>query len=318
MVSVITTNYIQFILLSLGMIFITVYGLIQIGWIDIVNTVAEKYGRNGFNPFASGSQFGWSFLTWQILFQLAVLTIAPYITMRLFSSKDSKTGMKIFTWSSILFLARAVIPIFWGILALAYFSDQSGNALEAMPKMIAEITPGFLLGLIFASMLAASMSTYASYLLSWSSVISQDLIGVFVEWIIRKKLQNRSKLLISRCTMAFVILFIIWWSFFYQPADLLFFYLMLAVNLFLAGTLISAIFGLYLSDKKFGLFRAQPMGSYLAFTLGALPCLFYFISNKAAANPSLFGIWSFGLALAGMIIGSVLYNIWLSIHQLEK
>jgi SSS family solute:Na+ symporter len=316
MVSVIITNYVQFILLSFGMVFITVLGVYKIGWSNIINAVQVNFNEQGFNSFAEGGNFGWSFLLWQLLFQLAVLTIAPYITMRLFSSKNTKTGKKIFTWSSIMFLARAVIPIFWGIMALAYLTTKPDDPLQALPLMILNITPKGILGLIFAAFLAASMSTYASYLLSWSSVISQDLLGVAIRKITQKEISSKTQMIISRCTMAGVMLFIIWWSFFYKAEGLLFFYLMLAVNLFLAGTLVSAIFGIYFTKNKFGLIKARSFGAYLAFTLGAFPTIWYFFPNHPPASQ--LGIWGFVLAFLGMIVGSVFQNIFQPITFKEK
>ncbi len=316
MVSVIVTNYIQFILLSFGMVFITVFGVLKIGWSNIVQTVQVNFNTQGFNPFSEGGNFGWSFILWQLLFQLAVLTIAPYITLRLFSSKDSKTGRRIFTWSSIMFLARAVIPIFWGILALAYLSQKADDPLQALPLMILNLTPKGILGLIFAAFLAASMSTYASYLLSWSSVISQDLLDVALRQITKKDISNRTQLIISRCTMTGVILFIIWWSFYYKAEGLLYFYLMLAVNLFLAGTLVSAIFGIYVTDQKFGLVKARSLGSYLAFTFGAFPTIWYFFPDHPPASQ--LGMWGFILAFVGMIIGSVVQNLFYPVKLEES
>jgi SSS family solute:Na+ symporter len=51
MVSVIVTNYIQYVLLSFGMIFITIYGIYIIGWGNIVTSVTEQLGEKGINPF---------------------------------------------------------------------------------------------------------------------------------------------------------------------------------------------------------------------------------------------------------------------------
>lgn len=307
MVSVIFTNYVQFILLSLGMVIITVLGVVKIGWTNIARAVESNFGAAGLNPFAAGSEFGWTFLAWQLLFQLSVLTIAPYITMRIFSSKDTRTGTRIFSWSSLMFLGRAFMPVFWGIMALAFLSDKPDDALEALPRLILGLTPKGLLGLILAAFLAASMSTYSSYLLSWSSVISQDLIQVAYKKITGRDMRNKSQLVVSRLTMAAVILFIIWWSFFFKSQELLFFYLMLAVNLFLAGTLISAVFGIYIHDEKFGVFRGRSLGAYLAFTLGALPTVWFFFPKHPPA--SRLGVWSYILAFAGMVAGSVVQNL---------
>ena len=307
MVSVIFTNYVQFILLSLGMVFLTALGFLKIGWPRIVSASAAAFGDAGLNPFAAGGQFGLGFFLWQLLFQLSVLTIAPYITMRIFSAKDARTGTRIFTWSSVMFLARAIIPVFWGVMALAYLTGKPEDPLQALPLMIVRLTPKGLLGLLLAALLAASMSTYASYLLSWSSVISQDLIGVAYERLTGRPLGERRRLLVNRATMGGVILFIVWWSFIFRSEELLFFYLMLAVNLFLAGTLVSAIFGLYLHDRRFGIFRGRCWGAYAAFILGAVPTVLFFL--PAHPPVSRLGILSYVLALAGMVVGSAAQNV---------
>lgn len=306
MVSVIFTNYVQFVLLSLGMVLITVLGTAKIGWPNIVRAVNDNYGAAGTNPFAPGSQFGWSYLVWQTLSVLSV-SIAPYMTMRLFSSRDSGTGKRILTWSSVMFLGRAFIPVFWGIMALAFLATRPDDPLQALPLMIAGVTPKGILGIVVAAMLAASMSTYASYLLSWSAIISQDIVGVAVKRITGRKPGNRAQLTVSRVTMAAIIVFIIWWSFFYKSEEMLLFYLMLAANLFLPGTLIAAIFGLYGKKKSWGLLRARTLGAYLAFTFGAFPTVWFFLPSHPPAGR--LGALSYAAALAGMILGSVLQNM---------
>jgi len=306
MVSVIFTNYVQFILLSLGMVLITVLGTVKIGWPNIVRAVNDNYGAAGTNPFAPGSQFGWSYLVWQTLNVLCV-AIAPYMAMRLFSSKDSRTGTQILTWSSVMFLGRVFIPVFWGILALAFLPAKPDDPLQALPLMIAGLIPKGLLGIVVAAMLAASMSTYASYLLSWSAIISQDIIGVAVKRITGRTLASRKQLVVSRLTMAAIIVFIIWWSFFYRSEEMLLFYLMLAANLFLPGTLIAAFFGLYGKKTSWGLLRARTLGAYLAFTFGAFPTVWFFLPSHPPAGK--LGALSYAAALVGMILGSVLQNI---------
>ena len=51
MVSIILTNYLQYALLSFGMIFLTVYGVYVIGWEKIVAAVVSHLGEKGINPF---------------------------------------------------------------------------------------------------------------------------------------------------------------------------------------------------------------------------------------------------------------------------
>jgi SSS family solute:Na+ symporter len=306
MVSVILTNYIQYILLSFGMVFITVYGVYIIGWDNIVSSVTAKFGEKGINPFFPSlikGEFGVGFLVWQILEWTAILIAWQAIALRLFSSKDSKTGMKIYKWSGLMFLFRGIIPIFWGIMALAYFTEPV-DGLDALPLFIRDIVPAGILGLIFAGLLAASMSTYASYLLSWSSVVSQDIVGVIIRTITKKEISSKRQLMISRITVAVVMIFIIWWSLFHKLEGYLYFYLQMTGMLFLPGALVSIGFGVYWK-------KARSAGAYLAFTLGAIPPLLYLFLSEEVKNEwaSVFGWGGFLLALIGMLAGSLIHNI---------
>jgi solute:Na+ symporter, SSS family len=302
MVSVIVTNYIQYVLLSLSMIAITAFGIFKIGFPDIIESVRAGLGPKGLNPFTPSflkGEFGLGFIVWQILLWTAVLTSWQVVAMRIFSAKDSATGRRIFTWSSLMFLSRAILPIFWGAVALAYLG-RVDDPLTALPAMLVAITPRGLLGILLGSLLAASMSTYASYLLSWSSVISQDLIGSAARFLTGREFSSKTQLAISRVCMAALMMFLIWWSLFHRIEGYLYFYLNMTIMLFVPGTLVSVALGLYWK-------RARAGGAFAAFTLGALPPLLYFLPGSPDA--SLLGWGSFLLALTGMIVGSLVHGV---------
>jgi SSS family solute:Na+ symporter len=306
MVSVIITNYIQYALLSFGMIFITVVGFLKIDWSTIVQAVTTSIGEKGINPFIpsfTSGEFGLGFLVWQILFWIALLVGWQAISMRLFSSKDSKTGQKIYTWSGLMFLSRAVLPIFWGIMALALLGPDV-DSLDALPLFVLEVVPKGFLGLIFAGLLAASMSTYASYLLSWSSVVSQDIIGSILKFFTGKESSNKNQMIISRITMALVMIFIIWWSLFHQLEGYLYFYLNMTGMLFIPGVLIGVAFGIYWKKANSG-------GAYTAFTLALVPPFLYLVlpQDVRAGWTSMMGWGGFALALIGMVLGSWIHNL---------
>ena len=305
MVSVIVTNYIQYVLLSFGMIFITVYGIYKIGWGNIVSSVTEKMGEKGINPFTPSileGEFGIGFIIWQVLFWIALLVGWQAISMRLFSSKDAKVGQKIYTWSGLMFLSRGIMPILWGVMAIAVVGTDI-DSLEALPLLLLKIVPSGLLGIIFAALLAASMSTYASYLLSWSSVVSQDIIGSIVNYITKKEMDSKTQLLVSRITMAGVMIFIIWWSLFHEMEGYLYFYLNMTGMLFIPGVLICVAFGIYWK-------KARTLGAYLAITFGAiLPMLYLIWPTEVQDYASEIGWGGFVVSLIGMVIGSVIQNI---------
>jgi SSS family solute:Na+ symporter len=301
MIAILLTNYVQYIFLSLAMVAITLFGLFKIGLPSMGRAVMQNIGPAGFNPFSPNAwagDFGIGFLVWQVLMWTAVLSGWQVVAIRMFSSKDARTGRRILAGSSMLFLARAVLPIFWGIMALALLGPGQ-EPLLTLPRMLVQITPRGTLGLLLGSLLAASMSTYAGYLLSWSSIISQDLIGMAFRTLMKRDLNPKQQLRLTRVTMAALMLFLIWWSLFHKVAGYLYFYLNMTIMLFIPGTLIAVAAGLYWK-------RARTAGAYLGFTLGALPPIVYFFTRSVSA--STLGWLGFAFALAGMGIGSAVQN----------
>ena len=309
MVSIIITSYIQYALLSIGMIFITIFGLLKVDWNTIIHYVSLNMGEKGINPFSPNalhSTFGIPYIIWQSLEWIAILIGFQAYSIRLFSSKDTGTGMKIYAWSGLMNLARGVLPIFWGIIAFAYLGIHGikVNSIDSLGYFIVSVVPKGLLGLIFASLIAASMATYSSYLLSWSSVVSQDIIGTAIKGITGKETSSRKQLIISRMTTAGVMIFIIWFSLFYQMGGYIYFYLQMTGMLFIPGVLMCVVLGIYWK-------RSNTLGAYLAITFGAIPPIVYLflpenMQNSMAAELG----WSgFVVALIGMVVGSLIQNL---------
>jgi SSS family solute:Na+ symporter len=309
MVSVIITNYVQYILLSFGMIVITIIGFFAIGWDGIIDSVTAAKGAKGIDPFIPSffeGEFGFGFLVWQVLMWISLLIGWQAMSARLFAAKDAKTGQRIYKWSTVMFFARGILPIFWGIIAFGYFTNlgtaEDMDGITALPNLIKDTMPHGLLGLIFAGLLAASMSTYASYLLSWSAIVSQDIVGNVIKFATGKVLDSKKQLTVSRITMAVVMIFIIWWSLFHKVEGYLYFYLNMTAMLFIPGTLICISLGIYWK-------RARTLGAYLAITFGAIPPLLYLVfPNEVLEYASELGYGGFIIALLGMLIGSIIQN----------
>src|SRR4029453_15177636 len=51
MLSVLVTDFLQFVVMSAGLIVVTVLILANVGWTSMVNAVESHYGVGGFNPF---------------------------------------------------------------------------------------------------------------------------------------------------------------------------------------------------------------------------------------------------------------------------
>jgi solute:Na+ symporter, SSS family len=150
MLSLIVTNYVQYVLLAIGTLIVTGACLWRVGWGGMSRAVTQHIGDRGFNPFADG-EIGPAFLLWQILLWTALMTVWQSAAMRSFSTKDAATGRKVFTLTSVLFLGRAVLPMAWGIAALAFFWGQvvpepptrDETPSVEMQRLDAELAHGF-------------------------------------------------------------------------------------------------------------------------------------------------------------------------------
>ena len=67
MSSVVITDYAQFVLLSFGLILTTWLAIQSLGWNPIFDTVAQRMGEPGFNPFAERGEFGPSYVLWMVV-----------------------------------------------------------------------------------------------------------------------------------------------------------------------------------------------------------------------------------------------------------
>lgn len=321
MVSVVITDYMQYVLLSVASIIITIDVVHVAGWHAMVAKVSHELGTNGFNPFTS-PKFGWEFMVWQVLLWLAVNTCWQTTAMRMFSTKSPETSRRVMTWTGFIFLGRGILPMLWGIAALALFGyghrvagivqpvvhGKTLTPIEAMPAMLAVLLGPGVRGLVVAGMLAATMSVNSSYLLGWSAVISQDIIAPIRKASGRPTLSDRSQLFINRLCNLGVGLFLIFWGLYYTPPGAVYLYLNVTGTIFLAGGFVCVVGGLYFK-------RANVLGGYLAMLLGAIGAIvpFFFLHRSESFS----GFAAFSLAAAGLLIGSLFKNArgWLALES---
>jgi SSS family solute:Na+ symporter len=183
-----------------------------------------------------------------------------------------------------------MMPMVWGIAALTLLGPTQ-NSLEAMPRMLAQILPSGVLGLVVAGMLAATMSVNSSYLLGWSSIIAQDIILP----LRRKALSSRQQVMVNRGANLFVSLFVMVYGLWYTLPGPTYFYLNMTATIYLSGTLVAVVAGLFWN-------RASTLGGYLAMAGGAIATIGFFFFKTPASYA---GAGAFGLAALGMIVGSL-------------
>ncbi|MCX7044695.1 MAG: sodium:solute symporter family protein [Candidatus Sumerlaeota bacterium] len=190
MLSVLVTDFLQFVVMSIGLIAVTFLILAKVKWSVLVDTVETNFGAGGFNPFVN-KDLGWQFVLSNLLTNTAAVLTWQTCIARLLAAKDTKTGRKVYTGTAFFFVCRWVIPGIWGIAALAMISPEivkelgvkigEEGSLLAMPYYLSTAVPMGMMGILVAAMLAADMSTDSSYMLSWGSVIYNDIMAPFRE-----------------------------------------------------------------------------------------------------------------------------------------
>ena len=257
MVSIAVTDFIQFVVLSTATLLISLTVIRTVGWDRLVSAVADHIGPDGFDPIAH-PEFGWTFIVWQILNWIAGNTCWQTTAMRAFSLREPKLSRRVYTWTGFIFLGRGMFPILWGVAALAVLGPGH-DSITAMPEYLHQLLGPGARGIVLAGMLAATMSVNSAYLLGWRSIISQDIVAP----LRRKPLSEKAQMRVNWLANVLVSLFIMFWGLFYQPPGAVYLYLQLTGTMFLAGTFIAVVAGLYRR-------RASTAGADAALVGGAL------------------------------------------------
>lgn len=308
MLSVLVTDFLQFVVMSAGLLAVTLLILTHIGWERLANTVAEHHGPGGFNPFIH-PQLGWPYVVFQLLITSAAALTWQTSIARVLAARDTATGQKVYTRSSFFFACRFLIPGLWGIAALSWLTTerQPTNGLHAMPMFLGEFVPIGLMGLLIAAMLAADMSTDSSYMLTWGSVIYNDLLAAWH----RGRWSEATGLLCNRLIVAAIGVFLLFYGLWYPLQGSVWDYLAVTGTIYLASISTLLIACCYWP-------RANEWGALAAIVTGAvIPLAFLTLQQLEATReftrmigPYYSGIAAYAGAAAAMILGSWLKSVW--------
>ena len=325
MVSVVITDYIQFIVLSVALMLTAFFAAYELGWTHIIDTVEKVHGESGFNPFAEG-EYGLSYVLWSFFrFRSRVFGgLAHGRDSRVCGGKTCRSFAGYTRFSSIGFMTRFILPQFLGICALVYFwqhdvgrelffAAEGGGViadpditLKAMPCFLAQILPAGAIGIVCAGMLAAFMSTHDSYLLCWASVFVEDVVNP----IMGGGLSTQARLTMARVFILLSAVFLLVWSLWYPLGQDMLDYLAVTGAVYASGAFALLLFGLYWK-------RASSVGAYLGLIAGTFAVLglkpvqqLVNLSDMLGTQPTVahIGLVTVGLSLVLMVLGSLLFS----------
>lgn len=316
MLSVLVTDFLQFLVMSAGLIAVTVLILTsgEIGWNRLAQTVADRYQAGGFNSFVNSEQGGWSFVLFNVFVNTAAVLTWQTVISRLLAAKNAKTGQQIYTRTSFFFACRWLIPGIWGMAALAVLPAaaldqlpldalQGGRSLYAMPVFLSQFVPVGLMGLLLAAMLAADMSSTSSYMITWGSVIYNDILAPLrkTQW------SERRGLLWNRVIVTLIGVFLLVFGLLYRLKGDAWSYLMVTGTIYLASISTLLVACCYWK-------RANNWGATAAIIVGAvIPVSFLVIEQMPATaefaawiGPNYSGVAAFVATWVAMFVGSLL------------
>ncbi len=303
MFSVVITDFIQFVILTFGMLVSTVFVLLRVNFHEISSAVVNHLGATGLNPITNPN-FGWTFIVWMLIGSVALSALNQPAVSKSFASESPEVGRKVFLYTGLTLAGRYMVPMMWGVAAFAVFGNHVGS-LVAMPRLLGSTVPSGLLGLMVAGMLAASMSTYSAYMLAWSTVATRDVIAP----LLRSPLSDKQNVTMTRVVAMLIGIFMLVFGLFYEIPSTAFQYLAITGTVYAAGAFACVVAGLYWK-------KANTVGAYSGLALGAVaPVAFLLLSLGKESLPSglhflvdvnVSGFLSFVLAATGMIAGSLM------------
>jgi len=320
MLSVLVTDYLQFLVMGAGIVVTSVLVVWDVGWSNLINGLWDLHQMGATmvdtslpdkstdvtlaHPFNPVSAFGWAWVVWQAITMVAVATTWQTTIARVLAARDADTAKKIYRRTSFYYVGRFGLPGVWGIGAFLYFWHKGGlpqgmGSLTAMPAYLHTILGPGLLGLMIAAMLAAEMSTDSGYLLTWATVIYNDLISP----CLRRPLSLRAKLLAVRLLVLAIGVFLVFYGLWYELPGAAWDYLAVTGNIYLASLFALLVGALYWR-------WTNRHGAVAAIVLGAIGPLSFIVVNLIVPKESqipaaVAGLSAFALAFAGLIVGSL-------------
>lgn len=246
MVTVVVTDYIQATIMIGALVLAGALTLTQVGPAAIHDTLTTHLGDAAFNPFSVGS-YGLTWIAWVLLLTTCnKLAFAPAV-QKVASAESPETARKMELFQNIFGMGMRTFMLLMGIGALAVLgpTPPDGQTADTYFRFagaiyLRETLPVLVMGMVFAAMLFAAISTDDSYLLAWSAVIVNDI----VQPLRRTPFSPRAHILLMRLVILLMGLFIIAFGLTYDPKESILNYMYLTGTL-LGGIGISVFAGLY-------------------------------------------------------------------------
>ena len=267
MVSVVIADYVQFVVLSFGLLLGSALAVSHIGWTNLFDTIRDTMGAPGFDPTIAEGEFGWEYILWMSFLGLVSCGIWPTSVARALAMDSPQDVKRQYMFASISYLIRFLIPYLWGICAFVFIMQNADlkqlffpagypppqqlpegvtalDNLYGMPMLLGRVLPAGVIGVVTAGMVAAFMSTHDSYLLCWSSVLTQDVVAPICE-ARGTPLSGKVRIRLTRIFIFVIGLYVLYWGLVYEGRDDIWDYMAVTGAIYFTGAFALLVGGLY-------------------------------------------------------------------------
>ncbi|KUO73116.1 MAG: sodium:solute symporter [Clostridia bacterium BRH_c25] len=200
--SVTITDFVQMFLIVIGMVLAVPFALNSAGgWSNVVATIpAEKLS------FTGGISFKTIFSL--VIMYTASFTVGQEAVSRYYAAKDDRSARLGSIYAGALNLAYAFIPAVLGLIAFSMVQQgllngeaiMQNGARYALPTLAIATMPSVIVGLLFAGIISATMSSADSDLLGAGSIFGNDIWKIYI----RKDASDKEVMKVTQITMVVV------------------------------------------------------------------------------------------------------------------
>jgi len=275
-VSVVVTDFIQAIIMSFTFIALGYYTYRVVAWDSISEAfLAAENANNLLNPFSTGGEFGLKFFILAIITKVfATASWAP--SMQKISSaatpRDARIIMLLYnlrvfsgagmTYCGLAAFAAVTLPQLshLGVADAVAKLPLLEQTQMAAPILLTKVLPVGIMGLLFAGMMAAFISTNDSYILTWAGIIIQDVAYP----LMKKPLGRKQHLWLLRAMVLLIGIFLYVFGVSYKGTEAILIFQTFTGAIYTTGAGTLIILGLYWRrGNKYGAFTGLLVGSLL-------------------------------------------------------
>ena len=299
--SVTMTDDIQVFLIVIGMIIAIPFSLKYAGgWANVMANVPEGTMKLFNGPDKSYTLVA---IVSLVIMYIATFTVGQEAVSRFYAARDGKAAKQGALLAALINFIYAFIPTILGIIMLALINMGKFNAADfesvgaryALPMLAVETMPAVIVGLLFAGIISATMSSSDSDLLGAGAVFANDIY----KQVIKPDASSKEVMRVTQITMALVGVLGMCIALFNLSS--LTTILMFCFTLRAAGTLFPYVFGMYWKG-------ASTIGT-IASLIGGTVVVVYLEQFSATGN---FLGWNWGgqKIIPGLLVALVLFLVF--------